>query len=186
MSETLTPLALSITDTEAPSVARALWTLEDARRRTLRAVAGLPDAALEWTLPTDGHAIGTLLYHVAATEMEWICLDLLGERGFAAPVAQLLDRGVRDVEGRLVPVRGETLAGHLHRLAATREYSLTALRGMSAREFRRPRPMALEVRTVTPEWVVHHLAQHEAEHRGQIVQIRRSVERERSLRQAAG
>jgi uncharacterized damage-inducible protein DinB len=182
MSETPTPLAVSIEDTGEPNVARALWALEDARRRTLRAVAGLPDAGLEWALPTGGHTIGTFLYHVAATEMEWICLDLVGERGFAGPVVPLLDRGVRDVEGRLVPVRGETLADHLHRLAATRAYSLTALRGMSAREFRRPRPMALEARTVTPEWVVHHLAQHEAEHRGQIVQIRRSVERRGSPR----
>jgi uncharacterized damage-inducible protein DinB len=182
MSETPTPLAVSIADSGEQDVARVLWTLEDARRRTLRAVAGLPDAALEWALPDGGHTVGTLLYHVAATEMEWVCLDLLGQRGFAGPVAPLLDRGVRDVEGRLVPVSGETLAEHLHRLAATRAYSLAALRGMSAGELRHPRPMAHEARTVTPEWVVHHLVQHEAEHRGQIIQIRRSVERGASLR----
>jgi uncharacterized damage-inducible protein DinB len=186
MSSTPTQLAVSVADAGEPNVARALWTLADARRRTVDAVEGLPDPGLEWALPADGHSIGTLLYHVAATEMEWICLDLLGERDFVGPLASLLIRGVRDADGHLVPVRGETLADHLHRLDATRAHSISALRGMSAHEFRKPRSMALEARTVTPEWVVHHLAQHEAEHRGQIVQIRRQMERKGSLRQAAG
>ena len=149
----------------------------------MRALAGLPDAALEWA-PTGAHAIGTLLYHIAATEAEWICLDVLGEDNVAEPLRALFAPGLRDVEGRLVPVVGETVADHLHRLAETRAYSLGTLVGMNKREFSRPRQMALEARTVTPEWVVHHLAQHEAEHRGQILQIRRGREREALLSQA--
>jgi uncharacterized damage-inducible protein DinB len=42
---------------------------------------------------------------------------------------------------------------------------------MSREEFRRPRKV--EDYTVTPEWVIHHLIQHEAEHRGQIGEIRK-------------
>jgi uncharacterized damage-inducible protein DinB len=186
MSSTPTSLAVSIAAAEEPNVARALWTLADARRRTVGAIEGLTDPGLEWALSADGHSIGTLLYHVAATEMEWIFLDLLGERNFVGPLASLLSRGVRDADGHLVPVRGETLAEHLRRLDATSAHSISVLRGMSVHEFRRPRSMALEARTVTPEWVVHHLAQHEAEHRGQIVQIRRQIERKVSPRQAAG
>jgi uncharacterized damage-inducible protein DinB len=37
---------------------------------------------------------------------------------------------------------------------------------MTVAEFRRPRPVNFYL--VTPEWVLHHLMQHEAEHRGQI------------------
>jgi uncharacterized damage-inducible protein DinB len=43
---------------------------------------------------------------------------------------------------------------------------------MSLAEFRRPRQGPSY--TVTPEWVIHHLTQHEAEHRGQIVQLKRT------------
>lgn len=184
MSDTSAPLAVSIADTGDPTVARALWVLAEARRRTARALAGLPDLALEWA-PPGAHAIGTLLYHIAATEMEWIYLDLLAERDLVEPLRSLFARGVRDVEGRLAPVSGETMSEHLHRLAETRAYSLDVLSRMNEHDFRRPRRMAFEARTVTAEWVVHHLAQHEAEHRGQVIQLRRGWEREDSLRHAA-
>jgi uncharacterized damage-inducible protein DinB len=41
-------------------------------------------------------------------------------------------------------------------------------------EFRRPRH--LEQYDVTPQWVLHHLIQHEAEHRGQILDRRTEAE----------
>ena len=47
--------------------------------------------------------------------------------------------------------------------------SLAAFRGMDIDEFRRRRH--LPNYEVTPEWVLHHLAQHEAEHRGQIEEL---------------
>jgi uncharacterized damage-inducible protein DinB len=47
---------------------------------------------------------------------------------------------------------------------------------MDLAEFRRVR--ALPAYDVTPEWVLHHLMQHEAEHRSQIGAVRRRAERE--------
>ena len=51
-----------------------------------------------------------------------------------------------------------------------REYFLRSLQGMSIEEFRRVR--SFTDYQVTPEWVIQHLMQHEAEHRGQIMTIR--------------
>ena len=54
-------------------IGRWLWPLEDARRITHRAVAGLDVATLDWRGP-DGreNSIGSLLYHVALVEMSWL------------------------------------------------------------------------------------------------------------------
>ena len=54
-----------------------------------------------------------------------------------------------------------------------RESLVAVLRDMPLDEFRRVR--RLEAYDVTPEWVVHHLLQHEAEHRGQIALLRRGL-----------
>lgn len=166
-----------------PSQARWLWAFEDARRRTKAAIDGLDDAVVNWVPPHGGNGIGTLLYHIAATEMEWICLDVSQRREFPPEVAPLLAYGVRDPEGRLVPVIHESLQVHLYRLEATRAHTLSVLEGISPGEFRRPRELAEY--TVTPEWVVYHLTQHEAEHRGQITVLRALASRALG-REAAG
>ena len=46
---------------------------------------------------------------------------------------------------------------------------------MTREDFHRPR--ILERYNVSPAWVIHHLIQHEAEHRGQIGEIRALAEK---------
>ena len=71
-------------------------------------------------------------------------------------------------------VEGELLATHLERLSVIREAFLEVMGGMSLTDFRTLRPSDDEI--VTPEWVVEHLSQHEAEHRGQIWEARVAAE----------
>jgi uncharacterized damage-inducible protein DinB len=52
---------------------------------------------------------------------------------------------------------------------------LAAFGEMALAEFRRVREFPDY--NVTPEWVLHHLMQHEAEHRGQIGLLREQAER---------
>ena len=66
-------------------------------------------------------------------------------------------------------VAGLKLSEHLDRLAAVRAMVTEALTGMSPQEFHRAR--SLPDHDVSPDWVVHHLMQHEAEHRGQIAEL---------------
>lgn len=153
-----------------PAIGRALWTLDDARRRTGEVLADLDEAALDWAATPAGNSIGTLLYHIAAIEADWLYAEVLEEEQFPPEVVALFPHDVRDERGRLTPVRGLDLEAHLRRLDAVRERLWAVFGAMAPADFRRAR--GLPDYDVTPEWVIHHLAQHEAEHRGQIGTLR--------------
>jgi uncharacterized damage-inducible protein DinB len=154
-------------------IGAALWALEDCRARTLHTLSVVTDVMLDRESPHGGNSIGTLLYHIAAIEADWLFTEIL-EREFAPEVRDHFPIDVRDAQGRLSRVRGLSLEDHRNRLRAVRTALLTSLQEMSADDFRRARRLA-DYR-VTPEWVLHHLAQHEAEHRGQIADLRRGID----------
>jgi hypothetical protein len=114
------------------------------------------------------NTIGTLLYHVALIEADWLLDDIFDDRG--AWPSDLLPFGDRDPKGTLTEVRGVPLAQHVGRLAAVRELLLGRIRPMSVEDFHAPR--AREHYDVSPAWVLHHLLQHEAEHRAHIAWLR--------------
>jgi uncharacterized damage-inducible protein DinB len=73
----------------------------------------------------------------------------------------------------MTQVTGLAVEQHLERLASVRELLLGVYAEMSPARFRRVR--ALPSYDVTPGWVLYHLVQHEAEHRGQIKRILRAA-----------
>jgi uncharacterized damage-inducible protein DinB len=83
---------------------------------------------------------------------------------------------VRDEAGRLSHVSGETIADHLERLGAVREQALRIYGEMDLPDFRRARDRGEY--QVSPEWVLHHLIQHESEHRMEISLNRARLERD--------
>ena len=157
-----------------PDIARWLWAFQDARRRTEKTLEGIARAALDWRLPNDASSIGTILYHLAAIEADWLYTEVL-EQPFAADLAALFPHDVRDEHNQLTQVQGESLEQHLARLQSIRTVVLDVFRGMNLYEFRRVR--SLPDYEVTPEWVLHHLMQHEAEHRSQFGALRAAAER---------
>lgn len=152
-----------------PEIGRALWMLEDARRRTLEFLAGVDAAIIDWTPASGENSTGALLYHIPAIEADWLYAEVL-EEPFPPELVALFPDDVRDDRGRLAAHPGEDLAGHLHRLAIVRARLLAVFGAMASEEFRRPRD--LPDYEVTPEWVLHHLLQHEAQHRGEIGMLR--------------
>ena len=145
--------------------------LTDCRARTLKAIAGMDQNELDWQPTVCANTIGTLLYHIALIEADWLYSEIL-ERPIPEDLKAILHLDDRESNGELTSVRDETANQHEHRLARVRENLLQALVSMTLTEFRRIRH--LPDYDVTPEWVVLHLMQHEAEHRGQIVVLRKS------------
>ena len=155
-----------------PEVGRWLSAMEDARRDTLKELDGVPDEAVDWRPDGAHNTIGTLLYHIATVEAGWLLIDILGPEGepWMPRARELLPVDDRDVDGRLMVVEGESLQQHLDRLAAVRELFLELMRPLTNEEFHRIR--VRDEYDVAADWTVHHLLQHEAEHRAQIAALR--------------
>ena len=156
-----------------PEVGRWLAAMEDCRRDTLTELGGLGDDVLDAKPPGAENSIGSVLYHVALVEADWLLVDIFGFDGTRSPDPVLLPFSDRNAEGQLTHVPGETLEQQLDRLAAVRGILLDRLRPMSSGDFHTTR--ARDAYDVTPAWVVHHLLQHEAEHRSEIVRLRRDL-----------
>ena len=150
-------------------IAAALWRMQDSRERTLNVVKDFPEAALEWQGAGLQNSISTLLYHIAIIEMDWLFEEVL-QTEWAAEILVLFPYPVRDKDGQLHKIQGVNLTEHLDRLETTRHYFVNCLKSMSLEDFYRLRQ--LPNYDVSPEWVLHHLAQHEDEHRGEITTIR--------------
>jgi uncharacterized damage-inducible protein DinB len=166
-----------------PEIGAALWTLQEARRRTLSYIDGISQEALDYEPPGQRYSAATLLYHIAVFEVDWLYIDILGgeddeERGIPQcppEIAIQLPYPILMEDRRYTPVLGEPLEVHRQRLSVIRQNLIDVMTRISLDDFRSLRPSGDE--QVTPEWVMQHLAQHEAEHRGQIWEARVAAER---------
>ena len=152
-----------------PEVGRWLSALEDGRRDTLRELEAVTPAMVDRSPDGPLDTIGTLIYHIALIEADWVAVDILG-LDEPPELVELLPWPDRRADGRLTTVDGASLEEHVARLAGVRAFVLERLRPMPAAEFHRVR--SLPAYDVAPDWVIHHLLQHEAEHRSHIAWIR--------------
>jgi len=162
-------LAIVSIGAAVPEIGRYLWMLQDTRQQTEQALAGLDPTVLNWSPLPAANTIGTLLYHIAFVEADWLYEDAL-EQPIPAAVAALLPQSDRNHDGHLTVVTDRTLAQHLSVLVAVRERLIAAFSAMSLDDFHRLRPRPRY--DVSPEWCVYHLVEHEVEHRGEIRTIR--------------
>jgi uncharacterized damage-inducible protein DinB len=154
-------------------IGRALWRLEEARGRTLQRLEGLDPTLLDWAAPETGNSIGCILYHIAAIEADYLYSDML-EQPFPQDVIDRFPYEVREENGRLTPMRGHELEWYLTRLTDVRQRLLDALGAIDLADYQRVRQ--LDYADITPEWTLHHLMQHEAEHRGELASLRARAE----------
>jgi len=142
-----------------------LAALQDARKRTLRVLENIEPQWLDYVPEAGGESIGTVLYHLAAIEASWFYEEVLQAPSFPPEIDVLLPHDVRDGDGKLTSV-SDTMQNHLERLKKVRENLLAGFLNITTDDFWRAR--SLPEYDVSPVYVIHHLMQHEAEHRGQI------------------
>ena len=161
---TLEPIA------DDPEVGRWLAALEDGRRDTLRELESVTREMVDWYPDAPLNSIGSLLYHIALIEADWVATEILELREYPAELAGLLPWPDREADRHLSRIDGQSLDEHKARLDAIRQWALEKLQPMTNEEFHRVR--SLEQYDVAPDWVIHHLLQHEAEHRAHIAWLR--------------
>lgn len=156
-----------------PEVGRWLAALDEVRRDTLEVLRDLPDDAVDRDPGDGGDTIGTILYHVALIEADWVFSDVL-DRG-AEIEHDLFPADDRSKDGHLSQIRGEPMAHHLDRLARTRAMVRDELGAMSAEDFHHVR--SRDDYDVSADWVVFHLIDHEVEHRVRLTALREAFRR---------
>lgn len=153
-----------------PEIGRVLWMLNDTRQRTLTELKDVTPTAVDWRGGAHQHSIGTLLYHIAAIEISWLAIEVAEKDQLPEDLWEHFPFEVRTPEGQLNPVMNLSLTQHLERLDYTRQLLLSVYKKMSLDTYRQVRHF--ENYDVSPEWVLHHLMQHEAGHRGEISFLR--------------
>ena len=149
-------------------IGRWLSAFEEVRHDTMQVLGEIPAEAVDRDPGDGGDTLGTVLYHVALVEVDWVFSDVLDRQ----------DRIPRDLfpfedrieDGHLMPVLGESMERHLDRLAETRALVLDVLRSMSSEDYHEAH--VREHFDVAADWVVFHLIDHEVEHRVRLAGLR--------------
>ena len=162
------------------SVARFLWQMDEQRRTLIADTRGLSAAALGWQPAPGMNTIGMLLAHIAYAECHLVQVGLEGKP--ASDVRAIIGIGEEEEGLPLAPesppspaLAGRDLAwfdGLLDQARAeTRRVAVTLGENDLARDVHRRRPDGSE-RVFNVGWVLYHILEHEAGHRGQINLLR--------------
>jgi len=146
------------------NIGQWLSALQDTRNRTMEVLSSIAPDWIDFVPDGDEESIGTILYHLAAIEASWLYTEVL-QADFPPEIERLFPQDVRDDNGKLIPVM-DTMQAHMDRLNAIRQKLLEGFSRLSQDEFVTIKHF--EQYDVSPVYVLHHLMQHEAEHRSQI------------------
>jgi uncharacterized damage-inducible protein DinB len=163
-------LEADISKCREPLVARYLAMLADCRTLTIESIKTMREDLLYWRRNDFDSNISDLLYHIAFVEADWLFTDVL-QREIPGELTRHLSYRDRDKQGRLIHIGEEELEASLLRLGNVRAMLIETYSVMDMGEFRSVRHSGNH--DASPEWVLHHLLQHEAEHRGQINLLKR-------------
>lgn len=153
-------------------IGRYVTMLEDVRERTKKYVQGFSSDQLSWHPNSRVESVGTLLLHIAACECSYIQEDIVRQ-----PMGEewVIAFPIRFDKPQL---SGKNLSFYIDKLDEIRRDSLNVLRDLSDADLKRiviPLDPGEGNESVeySIEWILYHLVEHEAHHKGQIALMKR-------------
>lgn len=142
---------------------------EKSRSDTKHAIAGLEPQDLSWKALHKSNSIGMLLLHVAVVELDWMVHDVARQKVDPRLHQELMMEQVEESSVLYDPGE-QSLEWYVSRLDETRELTRRVMGGLDETELEGWRPadrpgVHYELQV---GWILAHLIQHEAAHRGQI------------------
>lgn len=132
----------------------------------LKALDGLPPAALDWILGPDMNSISVLVFHLTGAERYWI-----GDVAAQDPTER-----DRDAEFKVHDVGVDVLK---KRLTDNMEYERAALEKLTIQDLETTRVSPRDGRGFTVAWALLHALEHSTLHLGQIQLTRQLWEQEK-------
>ncbi len=153
----------------------AVWidVLDDVRARTKRYVQGLTAEQLAWHPNPKVESIGTLLLHIAAVEFSYIQEDIMKR-----PMGEEWKMAF-PVRFDMPQVSGEPPEFYIGKLDEVRVQTLEVLGGLTDADLGRmieplePGNSGAPPVEYSIEWILYHVTEHEAHHKGQVALMKR-------------
>lgn len=164
----------------SPVVARIAWQMDEQRKLVEAAVEGMTAADLEWQPAPGMNSIGMLLAHLAVSENHMVTIGVEGKSTSdpKAVVGLTFEEEGMPLAADAPPspaLAGRDVAFFGSALARARAYTHRVLRTVTDADLERvivrPRPDGSR-REFDVAWMLYHLLEHEAGHRGQIQVLR--------------
>jgi uncharacterized damage-inducible protein DinB len=173
---TVKRLTLSPAAGVAPGIGYYLGGMEEVRGQLREIISGMSDEEIARRVRPDTHAIGALVLHIGEAEWWWMQCNVGGH--------ELTDEDRRQpfwdvlVEPDEFPRRGYSAQHCLDILDAIRRETRRLLASFSEDDLDRIYSFTRggDTMEVSLRWVLHHLIDHEAQHKGQILMLKRLLD----------
>lgn len=141
-----------------------------------RAAKDLTKDELDFLLDPQGNTIGSLLLHLAATEVIYQDLTFYGEKnGFSKENKKKWDVAMSLGEEGRKQIKGNDLNYYFNALAEVREKTLTEFKKRDDKWLYEVDPSFFERKPTNNYCKWFHVCEHEANHRGQITMIKKRL-----------
>jgi len=158
-----------------PRVALVWGMMEAIREQTLKFVSGLSEKELSTRAAPGAHTIGTLLTHIAETELSWI-KDVVLQKPMTKEEKEEFRSDLYgkpdDPQAPAVPL--EFFLENLERVRGLTKETVSRLKDADLETIRVEEGKEKRYED-SIGWILYHLVEHEAGHQGQIAMLKRLI-----------